>query len=57
MELALFSQVLESIVAELQRLIERDQVMPSIHRKVTAAVLSALAILAVNHPESDVLTG
>lgn len=50
-------QVLESMVAHMQRVIIRDGVMPSTHRRVTAAALSALASLAVTHPESQVLKG
>lgn len=50
-------QVLESMVTQMQRVITRDGVMPSTHRRVTAAALFALAALAVTHPESEVLKG
>ena len=44
-------------MTQMERVMMRDGVMPSAHGKVTVAVLSALASLAVAHPESQVLKG
>ena len=43
------------MVGQLERLLHKDEVMPSVHKKVSAAVLMSLASLAVIHPESQVL--
>jgi len=48
-------QVLEDMVAEMERHIARDAIIPSVNRCITAAALQALAQLAFTHPESAAL--